>query len=60
LTRWKNSQEDMEMSKWTAWYDSLPAHTKEYLKTQPVWHDRDLYRAFAIGAVLGLLLGLAA
>jgi hypothetical protein len=48
------------MSKWTAWYDSLPAHTKEYLKTQPVWHDRDLYRAFAIGAVLGLLLGLAA
>lgn len=47
------------MSKWTAWYDSLPEHTKIYLKSQPLWHDRDLYRAFGVGTILGLLIGLA-
>jgi hypothetical protein len=47
------------MSKWTAWYDSLPEHTRIYLKSQPVWHDSDLAKAFAIGAVIGCLLGLA-
>jgi hypothetical protein len=47
------------MSKWTAWYDSLPAHTKEYLKTQPVWHDHDLFKFSIIAFVLGCLIGLA-
>ena len=46
------------MSKWTAWYDSLPAHTKQYLKTQPLWHDIDLAKAFAIGVLVGILLGI--
>jgi ElaB/YqjD/DUF883 family membrane-anchored ribosome-binding protein len=46
------------MNKWTAWYDSLPDHTKQYLKTQPIWHDIDLAKAAAVGAVVGFLIGL--
>jgi len=45
-------------TKWEQWYDSLPAHTKEYLKKQAVWHDIDMFKAFAIGATFGLLIGL--
>jgi hypothetical protein len=47
-----------EMNKWNQWYESLPSHTKEYLKTQPVWHDRDLGKAFAFGAIFGTVIGL--
>jgi ElaB/YqjD/DUF883 family membrane-anchored ribosome-binding protein len=46
------------MNKWTAWYDSLPENTKEYLKKQPIWHDSDLFKAAAVGAVVGFLIGL--
>lgn len=45
-------------NKWELWYDSLPPHTKEYLKKQAVWHDRDMFKAFAFGAFIGLLIGL--
>jgi hypothetical protein len=45
-------------SKWTQWYDRLPAHTKEYLKHQPVWHDIDLIKAAVFGAAIGFVLGL--
>jgi len=44
-------------SKLESWYDSLPAHTKEYIKNQPVWHDRDIYKALAIGFFVGLIVG---
>jgi hypothetical protein len=47
------------MNKWTSWYDSLPAHTKQYLKTQPLWHDIDMFKAFAVGILVGTVLGLA-
>jgi hypothetical protein len=46
------------MSKFQAWYDSLPEHTKTYLKSQPVWHDSDMWRAGLFGALIGLLIGL--
>jgi hypothetical protein len=46
------------MNKFEAWYDSLPQHTKEYLKSQPLWHDIDLAKAFAVGAFVGFLIGL--
>ena len=46
------------MSKLSDWYDSLPEHTKEYLKRQPVWNDRDLYKAAVIGAVIGFVVGI--
>jgi hypothetical protein len=47
------------MNKWTAWYDSLPEHTKQYLKRQPVWHDKDMWKAGLLGLSIGLILGLA-
>jgi ElaB/YqjD/DUF883 family membrane-anchored ribosome-binding protein len=46
------------MNKWTNWYDSLPEHTKEYLKNQPLWHDIDLVKAGIVGLIVGFLLGL--
>lgn len=46
------------MSKLSDWDNSLPENTKEYLKHQPIWHDKDLYKALAIGAVVGFVAGL--
>jgi hypothetical protein len=46
------------LSKYDAWWDSLPENTKTYLKSQPIWHDSDLFKAAAIGAVVGFLIGL--
>jgi hypothetical protein len=45
------------MSKFQAWYDSLPEHTKIYLKSQPIWHDRDMAKALTLGMVIGLVIG---
>ena len=45
------------MNKWTVWYDSLPEHTKQYLKTQPLWHDIDLAKAFVVGVLVGFFIG---
>ena len=46
------------MSKLQGWYDSLPEHTKTYLKNQPIWHDSDMLKAAAVGAFVGFLIGL--
>jgi ElaB/YqjD/DUF883 family membrane-anchored ribosome-binding protein len=46
------------VNKWNEWYDSLSPQTKEYLKSQPLWHDIDLAKAAAVGAVVGFLIGL--
>ncbi len=46
------------MGKFQDWYDSLPEHTKQYLDKQPVWHDRDIFKAAVVGFVIGLILGL--
>jgi hypothetical protein len=45
------------MSKFQAWYDSLPEHTKTYLKSQPVWHDKDMWKAGLLGCAIGLIIG---
>jgi hypothetical protein len=45
------------MSKWNTWYDNLPEHTKQYLKSQPIWHDIDMWKAGILGAVVGFILG---
>jgi len=39
------------------WFDSLPEHTKEYLRNQPIWHDSDMWRAGMFGLVVGFILG---
>jgi hypothetical protein len=48
------------MNKWNTWYDSLPAHTKEYLKGQAIWTDRDLARFAVIAFVAGIAVGVVA
>ena len=48
------------MNKWTAWYDSLPEHTKQYLKTQPIWTDRDLAKFAILSFLLGIIVGMVA
>jgi hypothetical protein len=40
-----------------SYIESLPAHTKEWLKTQPIWHDRDMFYMFLVGLVIGLIVG---
>jgi hypothetical protein len=45
------------MSKWTSWYNSLPEHTKIYLKGQPLWHDKDMALAVSIGMAFGFVFG---
>ncbi len=46
------------MGKWEQWYESLPESTKVYLSKQPIWHDRDMFKAFAMGILVGVLVGL--
>jgi len=45
------------MNKWDKWYNSLPEHTKIYLKSQPVWHDKDAVTFLCIGLIVGFVLG---
>jgi hypothetical protein len=45
------------MSKYETWYESLPESTKIYLKSQPIWHDSDMWRAGMFGLVVGFILG---
>ena len=39
------------------WFDSLPEHTQEYLRNQPIWHDSDMWRAGLFGLVIGFIIG---
>jgi hypothetical protein len=45
------------MSKWRAWYDSLPEHTKQSLKNEPLWHDKDVALFVSIALVIGWAIG---
>jgi ElaB/YqjD/DUF883 family membrane-anchored ribosome-binding protein len=53
-----NKGRQMRRDKWQSWYDSLSPQTKEYLKSQPLWHDIDLAKAVAVGLAIGFLIGL--
>lgn len=46
-----------EPSQYEQWWDGLSSHTKTSLKDQPIWHDRDLYKAVALGIAVGLIVG---
>jgi hypothetical protein len=39
------------------WHDNLPQHTKEYLKTAPIWRDVDLAKFCAITFIVGIVIG---
>jgi hypothetical protein len=48
----------LEETKLQQWWNSLPENHKTYLKNQPLWHDRDMYKAVAVGIVIGVIIGL--
>ena len=45
------------MSKYQKWWDSLSPQMKEYLKNQPVWHDKDVAKFVSIALVVGFFFG---
>lgn len=47
----------MKTSKLNQWYDDLSPQMREYLKNQPIWNDKDMYKALAVGCVIGFLVG---
>ncbi len=48
------------MGKYEQWWNSLTPQMKEYLKKQPIWHDRDLFKFGAVCAIVGFIVGLIA
>jgi hypothetical protein len=40
------------------WWDRLDPKTKNYLKSQPLWHNKDLYKAMAVGVCIGFIVGI--
>ena len=48
------------MNKWDAWYDSLSPSTKEYLKGQAIWTDRDLAKFAMLVFIAGVIVGMVA
>jgi hypothetical protein len=45
------------MDRWTVWHNSLPEHTKEYLKNAAIWTDSDMWKAAFFGSFIGFILG---
>lgn len=45
------------MNKYQQWWDSLSPQMQKYLKSQPIWTDKDLYKFLTIGAVVGFVVG---
>lgn len=36
----------------------MDKRTQEWLSSQAIWHDSDLYKAMLVGMILGFLIGL--
>lgn len=45
------------MTKFDKWWDNLDPHTKKYLESQPIYHDKDLVKAGLVGAGIGFFIG---
>jgi len=39
------------------WWDRLDPKTKNYLKSQPIWHNADMIKAAVIAGVIGFMIG---
>jgi hypothetical protein len=50
----------MFKSEYTKCLESLPKHTREWLKNQPIWHTKDLWIFFMFGFLSGFLVGFLA
>lgn len=46
------------MNKYDQWWNSLPEQTRVWLKNQPIYREKDIYKFIAIGAVVGFVVGL--
>jgi hypothetical protein len=47
-----------EKTELEVWWDRLDPKTKDYLKSQPLWHNKDLYKAVAVGVCIGFIVGI--
>lgn len=45
------------MGKYSTWYENQNATTKAWLDKQAIWHDSDMVKAFAVGSVIGFIIG---
>jgi len=49
------------MDKFTDWFHKQPKHIQDQLKQhQPIWFDRDMYTAFGLGIIIGIIITLLA
>jgi hypothetical protein len=39
------------------WWDRLDPKTKNYLKSQPIWHNADMIKAAVIAGIIGFMVG---
>lgn len=39
------------------WLEQHPKNTQEWLKKQPIWHDKDMFKAVCFGITIGLIIG---
>lgn len=47
-------------NKWEAWYDAQPEHIQRWIdQPKPLWYDSDMFKVFAVGLLIGLLVGVA-
>jgi hypothetical protein len=49
-----------KQNKWTAWYNAQPDHIKSWIdQPRAIWYDSDMLKAFAVGILVGLIIGVA-
>jgi hypothetical protein len=49
-----------KQSKWQLWYDAQPEHVKRWMdQPRAIWYDSDMWKAFAVGIFIGVLVGVA-
>lgn len=47
------------MNKWKKWRENQDAKTLAYLDSQPIWRDKDLFKAVSLGIAIGIAIGFA-
>jgi len=45
-------------NKFDVWWNSLPTHTQEYLRHQPIWKHEEMVGGMIAAFVVGILIGL--